>query len=348
MQQEISDNTPWRGRQGCETNKDTTVTGIETVSLGKKPKSLLESMVKIAKNTLAVLFTFSILGYFGEYYSLFDLFSHFKHYYLILSLLLLPCILLSRTKTALIISIALLSANSYEVYPSFKKNDANKPYSKVIRILQANIEQNNVDFQRLFELIKNESPHIISLQEISLSQSNKLMKLAKDYPYFRMAPNDKETAIALFSKIRLMDMDIKRWGDDNFPLIHGKIKTESSAVTILSTHLLSPLTLSNPKRRNEQLEAIRRNVNGDDSVIFVGDLNITRWSPIYKKFVKSLNLGNSRDGFGILPTWPSHFFLPIIPIDHCLISKNIKVIHVKTGGKIGSDHYPLIVELGLP
>ncbi len=316
--------------------------------LEMKSTGFREYMVKIAKSILAVLFTFSILGYFGEYYSLFDLFSHFKLYYLILSLFLLPCILLSRTKTALIISIALISANSYEVYPSFNKNDVNKPYSKVIRILQANLEQNNVDFQRLFELVKNESPHIISLQEISLNQSNKLMELAKDYPYFRIASKNKNSGIALFSKIRLLDLDIKQWGDDNFPLIHGKIKTETSAVTILSTHLLNPLFHSYPKGRNEQLDTIRRKLNGDNSMIIVGDLNITRWSPVYKKFVKSLNLVNSRDGFGILPTWPSYFFHPIIPIDHCLISKNISVIDVKTGGNIGSDHIPLIVELGLP
>jgi endonuclease/exonuclease/phosphatase (EEP) superfamily protein YafD len=321
---------------------------IEKVTLKIKSIGLRESMVKIAKSMLAVLFTFSILGYFGEYYSLFDLFSHFKPYYLIISLFLLPCILLSPTKTALIIGIAIISANAYEVYPSFNKTVINKPYSKVIRILQANIEQQNVDFQRLFELVKKESPHIISLQEISLSQSNKLMKLTKDYPYFKIASKNKHSGIALFSKIRLMDLEIKRWGDDNFPLIHGKIKTETNAVTILSTHLLNPVTLSYPKRRNEQLETIRRKLNGNNSVIIVGDLNITRWSPFYKKFVKSLNLGNSRDGFGILPTWPSYFFLPIIPIDHCLISKNINVIQIKTGGKIGSDHIPLIVELGLP
>jgi endonuclease/exonuclease/phosphatase (EEP) superfamily protein YafD len=38
----------------------------------------------------------------------------------------------------------------------------------------------------------------------------------------------------------------------------------------------------------------------------------------------------------------------MIPIDHCLVSEDIRVINASTAEGIGSDHLPLIVELELP
>jgi endonuclease/exonuclease/phosphatase (EEP) superfamily protein YafD len=37
-----------------------------------------------------------------------------------------------------------------------------------------------------------------------------------------------------------------------------------------------------------------------------------------------------------------------IPIDHCLISPDIKVVNIRTGPNVGSDHRPLITDLIIP
>ena len=68
-------------------------------------------------------------------------------------------------------------------------------------------------------------------------------------------------------------------------------------------------------------------------------------SPFYKNMVKSGKLRNARSGFGILPTWPTFMPLVYIPIDHFLVNKEIGVLKVRTGPKVGSDHLPLITDL---
>ncbi len=82
------------------------------------------------------------------------------------------------------------------------------------------------------------------------------------------------------------------------------------------------------------------------------------WSPYYKSFVRQTGLRNARQGFGILPTWPSKSSLsPVpatiapllsIPIDHCLISPKIKVVNIRTGPNVDSDHLPVITDLVIP
>jgi endonuclease/exonuclease/phosphatase (EEP) superfamily protein YafD len=90
----------------------------------------------------------------------------------------------------------------------------------------------------------------------------------------------------------------------------------------------------------------------------MGDLNITMWSPYYRRFVSKTGLWNTRQGSGILPTWrpvkirfwrlPSALsWLLALPIDHCLVSPAIAVPQIRPGPDVGSDHLPLIVDLRL-
>lgn len=40
--------------------------------------------------------------------------------------------------------------------------------------------------------------------------------------------------------------------------------------------------------------------------------------------------------------------IPTIPIDQLVISPEIKVINIRTGSKVGSDHFPIITDLAIP
>jgi endonuclease/exonuclease/phosphatase (EEP) superfamily protein YafD len=77
----------------------------------------------------------------------------------------------------------------------------------------------------------------------------------------------------------------------------------------------------------------------------MGDLNMSMWSPYYRQFIRSTGMRNTRQGYGVQPSWPVDAPLLPIPIDHCLISRGFQVLNNRIGSDIGSDHYPLIVDL---
>lgn len=68
---------------------------------------------------------------------------------------------------------------------------------------------------------------------------------------------------------------------------------------------------------------------------------------MFSRLIRETGLQNGARGRGLAPTWPAMFFPMLIPLDYCLASQEFTVAEVRRGPDIGSEHYPLIVELGL-
>jgi endonuclease/exonuclease/phosphatase (EEP) superfamily protein YafD len=117
---------------------------------------------------------------------------------------------------------------------------------------------------------------------------------------------------------------------------------------VIGTHPLPPVGGRYSKERNLQLERIAESVAGDDRpTILVGDLNCTPWSPYFSALLETSGLRDTRQGFGNQPTWPAGRWVLRIPIDHCLVSDHFVTTRREVLPSIGSDHLPLLVEVGM-
>ena len=122
-------------------------------------------------------------------------------------------------------------------------------------------------------------------------------------------------------------------------------------LSVVTVHPRPPLRRHDFRHRNEQLRDAASMVRAlPMPKILVGDFNTSPWSPYYTQLIRHTGLVNARQGFGLLPTWPAFLSWPflMIPIDHCLVSSDIRVIALSTGRNIGSDHLPLIVDMVIP
>jgi len=127
------------------------------------------------------------------------------------------------------------------------------------------------------------------------------------------------------------------------------VRLDGQTVSLLATHPLPPGSKRTFEERNSQLLAIA-DLSRKHAAPFIlnGDLNTTMWSPYFSRLVRRSGLVDARMGHGLLLTWPSEFPHLRIPLDHCLVSRDIGVARIKTGRAIGSDHLPLIVDLAIP
>ena len=186
------------------------------------------------------------------------------------------------------------------------------------------------------------------LQEVNYLWATAMESLQAEFPHSHVIPQNDNFGIAIYSRQPLLDIDVLSGAPLGFPSLVVQQVLGSSLVTYVTTHPIPPLGKLGFDARNEQLAVIgERIAEIYGPTVLIGDLNTTMWGHHYKMFVNDIGFRNTRDGFGVIPTWPRQLPFAMIPIDHCLVSDDFVVLDIRSGPDIGSDHLPLIVTLGL-
>lgn len=296
------------------------------------------------------LITASLLAYLGDIYYGLDLLSHFKWLYWVFSFLLVGIFLVCKRFVWLILAVIPLVVNSIEVIPWYLKDDQFNVSKNTdsTRLFFANVLTINEQHHRLLRLIDSQSPDLIVLQETDTRWIKALQPLKKQYPYTIEVARSDNFGIAVYSRHPFIQSRvIYDISPSNLPSTFFSIKLGKRLVSFMATHPLPPIGRSFTDSRNQQLTNVGRFMNNlSGSRVLIGDLNTTMWSGIYKALAETTELANTRQGFGVLPTWPSQVPLLQIPIDHVLVSSDISVDNMFVGSDIGSDHLPIIVDIG--
>lgn len=297
-----------------------------------------------------------MFSYLGEYSFFFELFSHFRVQYLLLFSLSALLFLVLWNKKWLIVSIVGLLLNVFPVVSLyFPAETKSKENAHTLSVLLSNVLSSNHRYYLLLNEIETIKPDFVIVLELSPQWAGALKPIESDYPYNKVIPRNDNFGIALYSKHPLSDIEIYDFAQNNIPTISAKYqinKHENKYLQIIATHPLPPINASLAKQQKVHLESLaeyinKQQANKNTSILLAGDLNSTPWSPHYKNLLRQTHLSNTRQGFGIYPTWPTSLNTPLlqIPLDHVLVSKHIHTTVFKTLQSIGSDHLPVFVTL---
>lgn len=276
-----------------------------------------------------------------------QLFTHFRVQYLAVAVLLAAALAVLRSPgySALMVATALL--NAAFVLPWYAGGTTVTDESS-LKVLHANILSGNREHARFLELVSEESPDLVVVQEVSAEWASALEALQSDYPYRIVEPRAGNFGIALLSRIPLVSSSVIESPPLSHPTVVARLSVADQLMTVVTTHPTIPVSRTLFDSRNAQLasvaELIRRTTG---PVMLVGDLNASQWDLYYRKLESDTGLVNARRGFGIRPTWPTYLPFAMIPIDHVLVSDEIRVVDIRTGPRVGSDHLPLIVTIAL-
>lgn len=308
----------------------------------------LSLLLKIPKAAFLYVPILTFTAFFGDLYWWFDLTTHFRLQYLLVSVFFVLLFALLKLWRWAGVALLCLAINAPFVVSWYwpLSNSAQVSGGQKLRLLLSNVLWDNKHHADLIAMVKKEKPDLIFFQEVTPRWAQAFDALRDELPESLLHPDKDAGGMAVFSRLPFVRAEIAPMADHNGPSLLVQLEINGRLVSIVSVHAPPPGGKMNFDHRTEIFNQAADFLNSlPEPKIIIGDLNTTMWSPYYKRFVEKTGLVNVRQGFGILPSWPTHLPPLFIPIDHCLASQEIQVENVRTGDRVGSDHLPLIVDL---
>jgi endonuclease/exonuclease/phosphatase (EEP) superfamily protein YafD len=174
-----------------------------------------------------------------------------------------------------------------------------------------------------------------------------LDRLRHAYPHQLHCADQWPCALALLSKHPIESGAAFREGRHQPPVVVARLTPVGSetAITVVGTHVHRPTR--NPYLHRTQMARLTSMIAAmPGPVIVAGDFNAVPWSASLKRLKAETGL---KPHALMIPTWPATpFGLPQFAFDHVLLSSELTVRAADRGPAVGSDHYPVVVDLALP
>lgn len=217
-----------------------------------------------------------------------------------------------------------------------------------ISILVSNVLTTNKKYHKLIKLINRENPDLVLTLETDKVWEEELAVIEEEYPHIVKIPLENFYGMHLYSKLELEDIDIKYLISEEIPSIHGKVKLRSGEK--VNIHCLHPKPPSPSEdetstNRDAELLLVGREIDGKLSTLVFGDLNDVAWSRTTELFMKLSGLLDPRIGRGFYNTFHAHYPIFRWPLDHVFHSCDFLLLDLKRLENIGSDHFPIYINL---
>jgi endonuclease/exonuclease/phosphatase (EEP) superfamily protein YafD len=290
----------------------------------------------------------TLAGFLGKLWWIFDLASHFRVQYLVGSLILGFASSVERRRwTVLAVGVSLL-INLILVIPFYFPVPVADGENIQYRVLYANVLTENQQHTPLRELIQSSDPDFVALLEVNQAWIDDLNLPALGYSYSIVEARSDNFGVALYSRVPIKQGQIHRFGRRDIPTIVATMSVDDTPLTLVLTHPTPPKSEKTAWHRNIHMRELAEFVSDlDGNIILAGDLNSSSWSPFFRDWLEVSQLDDSRRGFGIQATWPTNNRLLHVPIDHYLTSDRVQVQERQVGPKIGSDHFPLLMDFSI-
>lgn len=240
-----------------------------------------------------------------------------------------------------------------------------KQQSSTLRVLTCNIQSGDVNPEYLFSLINESASDVVALQECP-----KKFKLS--LPNGWQLERAGELAVLSRYPIRQVQSMTALHPPHTWPrtaLLHCLISAPGGDINLCAVHLPSPRyglqnvlsrkTILSPARagfltqetehRRKTSQDVQRVISAlNQPVIIAGDFNMPVESNIYRQVWGNYWNAFSRQGVGY--GWTERVsqrgIAMAVRIDHILAGNGLTPIHCKIGPDVGSDHLPLIADVG--
>lgn len=216
-------------------------------------------------------------------------------------------------------------------------------------LLFANVLMENRNAERLRELIREAAPDIILTVETDDWWQEQLKEFERTHPYTVRQPQDNTYGMLLYSRLELINPQVKFLIQDDVPSIHARVKLPAGQEVLLRClHPRPPFPTEDERstERDAELLVVGKEIEGKNApVVVLGDLNDVAWSRTNHLFQDISGLLDPRRGRGFYNTFHARYPFIRFPLDHFFHSRHFRLVDFRRLAYFGSDHFPVFIAL---
>ncbi len=220
-----------------------------------------------------------------------------------------------------------------------------------IKLLAANVLMENRASEAFLDIVREYDPDVILTVETDAWWEQALSSLEGEYPHTLKYPLDNTYGMLFYSRLKIIDPQIRFILKDSIPSMHMQLVLPSSERIFM--HFVHP-DPPNPEyaaettARDAELLIVGQEADErDEPTIIAGDFNDVAWSRTTSLFQKASGLLDPRVGRGMFNTYNAKNPLMRWPLDHVFHTDHFKLVRMDVGPAWGSDHFPIFIELSL-
>jgi endonuclease/exonuclease/phosphatase (EEP) superfamily protein YafD len=303
----------------------------------------------------------TVCAAFARFFWLGDLAVHFRIQYAALSLLGVIALIWIKRPWLAALAFGTLLVNITTASTALGWQSKAPSQSKgvvtggpTLKLTSINVFYRNSQHERVVQMLREQRPDVAVLSEVT-PQWRKAMEALKDvyaYRYFSASlPIQRigsrvERGVLMMSRWPIEHAEPIDFGEWAEPGISATLNVHGRPLHVMGVHPCWPLGWDISAERNRELEHIADLAHSTRGpLVVLGDLNITAFSPHFRELLEKSGLTSASHGPNWQPTWPTFLPLAGIQIDHALVSPDVTVVDFRRGPRVGSDHWPIMVEV---
>jgi endonuclease/exonuclease/phosphatase (EEP) superfamily protein YafD len=237
------------------------------------------------------------------------------------------------------------------LHPRQVKRAERQDDPRSLSLLIANVLETNRDTGKLRALIRERDPDVVLLVETDSWWEQGLRELEGTRGHCVKQPQSNTYGMLLYSRLPLIDPQIRFLVQDDVPSIHTGVELPSGdRVWLRGLHPRPPAPGESTRstERDAELLIVAKELKQEERPsIVVGDLNDVAWSHTSSLFQKVSRLLDPRVGRGFYSTFNANWPLIRFPLDHAFVSRHFRVAAFEVLPHVGSDHFPVFARLTL-
>lgn len=279
----------------------------------------------------------------------FELFVHFRVQYGVLAAVMAVALAGVRRPAAALAALVLAGIQLWPLAARLQSVEQPSPCGgEALTVATVNLNYLNDDRPALIEWLSREPADLVLLQELTPAWATSLEALPA-LPYRQFLPRTDPYGIGVLSRWPIEDAHARDYAADGLPSLVGVTGAADQRFSFAALHTHWPILPDLMRRRDQVLLKLTEEVRSRPGRWIVGgDLNLTAYSPVFRRFLSDAGLHDTRPPGAWAPSWLAGFWPLAMRIDHVLVTPAACVDSNEVGPEFGSDHRPVRVSLRWP